>query len=219
MGVCLEWPNTVLGLQRFEQHVERTQPEGVRSGPGDLDRVTYSMRKFCSLALKGNPSILHLLFLPEYLTLHEEFGRPLIQHRSMFWSKKAGKAFKGYLEAQRMRLEGRRGGKDVNRPELVKKYEFDTKFAYHMLRLGIQGMQYLETGQIQVPMLEEHREFLLAVRQGKVPKEECCRLANLYANHLQFLMDGDTTIPDEPNYEATNNLLIALHREFWRKCY
>lgn len=34
MGICIEPPDHVIGLQRFEQYVFRTQPEGVRSGRG-----------------------------------------------------------------------------------------------------------------------------------------------------------------------------------------
>ena len=63
-------------LYGFEHYVERTQPEGVRSGPGDLDLVAYSLRKYVRLALKGHPTILLLLFVPDELTLVEtELGR------------------------------------------------------------------------------------------------------------------------------------------------
>src|SRR6185295_6437812 len=37
MGICVEPPEYVVGLSRFEQYIFRTQPEGHRSGPGDLD--------------------------------------------------------------------------------------------------------------------------------------------------------------------------------------
>ena len=36
--------------------VVRTQPDGVRSGPGDVDVQVYTMRKFVSLVVGGNPS-------------------------------------------------------------------------------------------------------------------------------------------------------------------
>lgn len=63
-GVCIEPPEYVIGLQRFEQYIYRTQPEGVRSGPGDLDLIVYSLRKWLRLALAGNPTILLPLFVP-----------------------------------------------------------------------------------------------------------------------------------------------------------
>ena len=51
MGICIEPLEYVAGLRAFEQWVYRTQPEGVRSGPGDIDRTVYSLRKWCRLAL------------------------------------------------------------------------------------------------------------------------------------------------------------------------
>src|SRR5213079_956316 len=81
MAVFVEPPEYLLGLAcarrisgglyGFEQYVERTQPEGMRSGPGDLDLVAYSLRKYVRLALKGHPTILLLLFVPDALVLVE----------------------------------------------------------------------------------------------------------------------------------------------------
>ena len=55
LGVSIEPPEYLLGFQRFEHFVYRTQPEGHPSGPGDLDLTVYGLRKFCALALKGSP--------------------------------------------------------------------------------------------------------------------------------------------------------------------
>lgn len=55
MGVFVEPADRVLGLGRPANHyVYRTQPEGARSGPGDVDLVMYSLRKYLRLATKGN---------------------------------------------------------------------------------------------------------------------------------------------------------------------
>ena len=91
MAVFIEPPEYLIGLRlarkqgvrnpyRFEHWVERTQPEGARSGPGDLDLVAYSLRKYVRLALKGHPTVLLLLFVPDELTLVEtELGLRLRQ--------------------------------------------------------------------------------------------------------------------------------------------
>src|SRR4029079_14728040 len=65
MAVFVEPPEYRLGLKLargqgrklhpLEHRVERTQPEGARSGPGDLDLVAYNLRKYLRLALKGQP--------------------------------------------------------------------------------------------------------------------------------------------------------------------
>jgi hypothetical protein len=68
MGVFIEPPEHVCGLTPCEHYVYRDQPEGVRSQPGDLDLVMYSLRKFCRLATQGNPSVILLLWLPEHIS-------------------------------------------------------------------------------------------------------------------------------------------------------
>jgi uncharacterized protein len=85
MAVYIEPPEFLVGLRRapairgglygFEHYVERTQPEGVRSGPGDLDLVAYSLRKWVRLALKGHPTILLLLFVPDEFVVAPDRAR------------------------------------------------------------------------------------------------------------------------------------------------
>src|SRR3954464_14279802 len=103
MAVFLEPPEFALGLRlarsgrtwsAFEHYVERTQPEGARSGPGDLDLVTYSLRKWLRLALKGHPTVLLLMFVPDELTLVEtELGVELRRLRPAIVSKRAGQGY------------------------------------------------------------------------------------------------------------------------------
>ena len=117
MAVFVEPPEYLLGLKRargirgglygFEHWVERTQPEGVRSGPGDLDLVAYSLRKYLRLALKGHPTVLLLLFVPDELTLVEtDLGRGAARAGPALLSRRAGRGYLGYLRGQRERLLG-----------------------------------------------------------------------------------------------------------------
>ena len=48
-------------------HTVWDEPGGTanRSGAGDLDVVIYSARKWCRLALAGNPTVLLVLFVPD----------------------------------------------------------------------------------------------------------------------------------------------------------
>src|SRR5438876_2046562 len=62
MGVCVEPPEYVVGLRKFEQWVYGTQPEGHPSGPKDLDLAIYGLRQWGRWALAGNPAGLLVLF-------------------------------------------------------------------------------------------------------------------------------------------------------------
>src|SRR5690606_7796194 len=173
MGVCVEPPEYVIGLRPFEQYIFRTQPEGVRSGPGDLDLTVYSLRKWTRLALDGNPTVLLPLFVPDSEIVRIDGpGRELRANAHRFVSRAAGRRFLGYLRAQRDRMLGRRGGRHTNRPELVETYGFDVKFAAHMVRLGVQGVELLETGRITLPMPQPWRTWLRDLRQGRHSRQE-----------------------------------------------
>ena len=58
MGVLIESPDDVIGLgeRGFATVMQRTQPEGTRSGPGDTDRTLHSLRRFLRLAASGKPT-------------------------------------------------------------------------------------------------------------------------------------------------------------------
>lgn len=206
MGVCIEPWESVLGLGRFEQWIWRTQPEGVRSGFGDIDITVYGLRKYLSLAVKGNPSILLVLFVPpEYVTVHTEMGQALQDLAPAILSKRVAAPYLGYLQSQRERLENVRGGRHTNRPELVEMFGYDTKYAMHALRLGLQGEELLRTGRIIVP-IQEHGDLLRAVRNGELPYDDVMKLINEAEENLRRA-DFACTLPDQPDVEKIQRFM------------
>lgn len=215
LGICIPPPEYVIGLRHFEQWVHRTQPDGVRSGDGDLDLTIYSLRKWCSLALKGNPTILLMLFTPdEACSVLEGPGEALRGYAPIFASRKAGNAFLGYMQQQRQRLMGERGQMRVKRPELVDAHGFDTKYAGHILRLGFQGVEYLQTGRISVPMLSMDRSYVLQVRQGELDLNTVLTRAGELEEEMKDLIDV-SPLPDEPDFHEVNLFLAEAHELWW----
>jgi predicted nucleotidyltransferase len=167
-AIFIEPKEYVLGFHKQEDYTYRTQPEGVRSEPGDVDFTSYSLRKFMSLAMQGNPSILMMLFAPEsHVAFINQYGWELLGLASTIASKKAGPRFLGFLESQEKRLVGELKGHMPKRPELIEKYGYDTKYAAHALRLGFQGIEFMETGRMHLPMLPDPGNYLRAVRAGE----------------------------------------------------
>src|SRR4051812_18716682 len=99
MAVCIEPLREAMGVHApFEQLVYRTAAEregrhDAVSNPGDLDLTIYSLRKFCRLALKGNPTILTFFFVAD--AVRDARGAMLQELAPSFISKQAGKAFLG----------------------------------------------------------------------------------------------------------------------------
>jgi predicted nucleotidyltransferase len=210
MGVCIEDLQAFVGFSEFEQYV-------LEANKGhELDLTIYSLKKYLRLCLKGNPTVLTLLFVPQERCLVNTYlGAELQGLAPKMWSKAAGRAFLGYLTAQRMRLLGERGGKDVNRPELVEKYGFDTKYAMHMLRLGFQGIEFMETGRMTLPMQERERAFLMNVRLGKVSLQECLTKCGELERSLKDLLDSNF-IPEQGDQKSVEDWMLDVYYHQWK---
>lgn len=219
MGICIEPPEYVIGLQQFEQYEYRTQPAGVRSGPGDLDLVVYSLRKWMRLALQGNPTVLLPLFVPDSeVCAIDGHGRFLRDHPEMILSRQAGARFIGYLRSQRDQLLGVKSRKHTNRPELVERYGFDTKFAYHMVRLGLQGVELLRTGRVTLPMPEPERTWLRQLRRGEHTKQAALDVALDLELQLAVLVDT-SPLPRQPERKVADEWLIYAYQYQWERYY
>ncbi len=141
-------------FEQYQRHTVWDKPGGLdnRSGAGDLDVVIYSARKWSRLALAGNPTVLLALFVPDdEVVYRNEVGAEQVSNAHRFVSQLAAERFLGYLRSQKAAMTGEEGA-HTNRPELVAVHGYDTKFAMHALRLGIQGVELLTTGRITLPV-------------------------------------------------------------------
>jgi predicted nucleotidyltransferase len=213
MGVCVEPPEYIAGLRPFEHWVFRTQPEGMPSGPGDLDLTVYGLRKFCRLALKGSPTVLLLLFITgENLLERDELGEELQALAPAFVCRRTGRAFVGYVDAQRRGLLGEQHATRTR--ELSSEYGYDTKYAMHALRIAHQGRQLLTTGHISLPVAEPERSRLMEVRRGEIPLAEV--LTRLHEQSAALERDIlDSGIPDEPDRDRVDRFLVDAYRRSW----
>ena len=231
MGLCLEPPQFVTGLARvpaglsttatvafeqFHRHTVWDRPGGLanRSGAGDLDVVIYSARKWARLALSGNPSVLLLLFVPdEEVVYRDAIGAELSANAHRFVSALAAERFLGYLQAQKAAMTGEVGA-HTNRPELVREHGYDTKFAMHALRLGMQGIELLTTGRISLPVPEPDRTYLRSVRRGEMPLPDVLAAITDAEARLTALRTS-SSVPAEPDRAWVDDWLHRSYQSFW----
>jgi hypothetical protein len=232
MGLCLEPPQFVTGLARvpngirgerpsvrfeqYERHTAWDRPGGVanRSGAGDLDVIIYSARKWARLALAGNPTVLLVLFVPdEEVVFRNEAGAELAANAHRFVSRLAAVRYLGYLQGQQAAMTGQAGA-NPNRPELVALHGYDTKYAMHALRLGLQGIELLSTGRITLPVPEPDREYLRSIRRGERPLAEVLDAIAAAEARLERLRDS-ASVPDEPDHGWVDDWLHRRYLEFW----
>jgi uncharacterized protein len=221
MGVCLEPPRFVTGLAGFEQYERHTawdRPGGLanRSGAGDLDVIIYSARKWARLALAGNPTVLLVLFVPDdEVVFRDQAGAELTANAHRFVSRLAAGRYLGYLNGQKAAMTGQPGA-HTNRPELVAVHGYDTKYAMHALRLGLQGTELLTTGRITLPVPEPHRGYLRSVRRGEVPLDEVVDAITDAEDRLAQLR-GNPGLPDQPDREWVDEWLHRSYLNFWTR--
>jgi hypothetical protein len=219
LAVVVETPDQVLGLDPngFKTAMQRTQPEGVRSGPGDIDRTLHSLRRFVRLAASGNPSILMALWAPVEFTT--PIGEELRSLGEAFVGRHVVPRYRGYMQSQARRLLGLSGGRHGKRggggrEELIEEFGYDTKYAMHCARLGFQCLELLGTGSLELPIQGEPADWLRSVRHGKVSFEDWWERSLALDAELEAIADDDSIRP-EPDRARIDAWCIDAHQQVW----
>lgn len=216
MSIVLETPRTYMGFTGTDTWVERTKPQGVRSEAGDVDRTMYGLRKFLSLALKNNPTILLAFFVPtEHIRFISREGEELRELHPLIVSRQCVGPFQGYMKQQHERLLGLRGQRNVTRPELVEAYGYDTKYAGHIIRLGFQGRELLMSGRLTLPMPEAERNLVVDVRTGKYTLAQVSTLIIEAEQQLKRAAET-TTIRAYPDRETVQTWMVNTYLNEYR---
>jgi len=220
MAVFIEPIEHVIGTgEPMDVATFRTKPEGVRSEHGDLDLSLYSLRKYVRLAAKGNPTALLPLFCPLESVIHmNATGADLRKMRDAFLSEEAVHRFLGYMYAQHERMMGRgKRNRVPDRPELVEKHGWDVKYGAHALRLAYQGHDICKFGHLTLPLPEDQRQRVLAVKRGEVSQQVVSREIVALTQFTRAMLDNHATpLQEHPNWTAIGEFTIDAHMDHWR---
>jgi predicted nucleotidyltransferase len=210
-GVFIEPPEKIIGLERDEFFVYTTGGKFGGNGPADVDVCLYSLRKWAGMAAKGNPSALHFVFA------REQFGtkwwKEIAAHSKVFAAKRHLKPFLKFADDQMERLCGRKGQKNIHRAELVQKHGYDTKYAMHVIRLYLEGKEYVQTGKITLP--NPRVDLLIAIREGKYKRSEVEEMGKqLEAESLAAMENSH--LPERVDLDAVTKLITGVYLDFWK---
>jgi predicted nucleotidyltransferase len=159
----------------------------------------WELKPFLLLALKATPNVLECLYTP-LVEVATPLARELLAMRSCFLSKLAYPAYRGYAESQARKL-----GQDLRT-----RGEPKWKAAMHLVRLLLSGITVLREGRVPVHA-GEHRDRLLAVREGRLTWKE------YHAWRLRLLEELEaaraaTCLPDLPDYGRAEEFLLKARR-------
>ncbi len=176
---------------------------------GKPDATFHEAGKYAALALKVNPTITELMWLPDELyETRTGLGSALIAVRCSFLSRKAVRnAYLGYATQQFRRLENRGDGS----------FSADTrkrtaKHARHLLRLLTQGLELYETGALTVRLQNpgHYRDFGVRVASGDL---EAAQKEIGSAEH--WFDSVDSPLPDKPDEAAVEFWLQMVRRKHY----
>lgn len=192
--------------QRFEQYQEHhIYDKDAMAGHGrTYDFSVYNIVKYFSLLMENNPNIIDSLFTPQTCVLHiTEIGQMVREKRKFFLHKGMWHKFKGYAYSQLHKI-ATKNPPEGKRLELVEKYGYDVKFAYHVVRLLSEAEQVFMEGDID---LQRNREQLKAIRIGEWTEEQLKKWASDKEADLEKLYIS-SNLPHSPNEAEVKNLLL-----------
>jgi predicted nucleotidyltransferase len=170
----------------------------------DPDVTMHEVGKFAGLSLKGNPTLIELLWLDEYETV-SDLGEELISIREAFLSAAAiRESYYGYAKAQFKRLEetGQFQSKQRSRA---------AKHARHMLRLLDQGLELYATGKLTVKLTNPD----WYIKQGELIAEDKERALPILAEVQERFEETETCLPEHPDEAAVENWLQRVRARFY----
>lgn len=194
----------VFAVPTVELHGLGTPRESVCStGP---DVTLHEARKWCSLALGCNPTVMELVWLDGYETC-TDLGRELVRIRGSFLSaKRVRDAYLGYATQQFRKMEARGDGS----------FSADTrkrtaKHARHLLRLCHQGITLYHEGWLMVRLddPDRYRRFGEDVAAGNTG------LARDVLEETERAMNArKTVLPDRPDHATVEKWLRKVRRHY-----
>lgn len=166
------------------------------------DVTHHEVGKFLRLAMKANPTITELLWLPEYTQSNWMGDLLVMARRDLLSWRSVRSAYVGYATEQVRRLQTRTDGT----------FSSDTrnrtvKHARHILRLLRQGRELLSTGELTVRV--DNPEEYFAIDNYTVDE-----MVAMYHRELELTEYATITSPlmDTPDKTRARGVLATIRR-------
>lgn len=191
-----------------KHHIQDAQANG---GKGrEYDVTIYAMAKYFRLLSDNNPNIIDSLFVPSNCVLHSTpVGDMVRDRRALFLHKGCWPKFKGYAYSQIKKIQTKAPlGK---RKELVDKFGYDVKFAYHVVRL---------LNEVEQIMLEHDLDLLRNAEQLKAIRRGEWTMAQLESYFVQKERELESlylncTLPAKADEDAIRQLLLDCLEQYY----
>ena len=171
----------------------------------EYDFQIYSIVQFVQLCSECNPNIIDSLFTHETDVLHiTQIGQLLLDNRHKFLHQGMYYKFKGYAYQQVKKMATKDAQPGSKRAVLIEKYGFDTKFAYHVVRLLDECEQLLRDGDMD---LKKNNEQLKAIRRGEWTLEQINEYFQQKVADLESVR-AKSPLPPKVDHSVARDILL-----------
>jgi predicted nucleotidyltransferase len=203
----------IIGFGRQINRFEQWQQHHVVYEKKQYDFHVYNIVKYFSLCMENNPNMVDSLYTPPHCIVNSsKIGDMVRDERKIFLHKGSYHKFKGYAFSQLHKAKNK--NPESKRREIIKKYGYDVKFAYHVVRLADECEQILTTGTLDLGRAREH---LKAIRRGEVPLEQIDEWFAEKEHSLEKLYHECNILPYSPDEFKIKNLLLHCLEEHYGK--
>lgn len=196
-------------VKQFEAvHVDHIEGENGAS----YDFTVYGIVKFMTLLAACNPNIIDTLFVdPELRLSTTNVSDIIFNNQKLFLSKQVYASFTGYARHELHAISD--GSKYTGkRKELVYRYGYDTKRAYHVVRLLHECSRLLETGSTD---LQEISPLLIDIRRGEFALDDLMEMViNPYLAGNEELY-AKSKLPQMNDMDKIHGCLLNCIEEFY----
>lgn len=169
------------------------------------DFTVYSIVKYFQLAMENNPNIIDTLFLPQRCILHNTEAANIVrENRKLFLHKGAWHKFKGYAYSMLHKIDLKVNSTNPKRAKDIEENGYDTKFAYHLVRLLLECEQILIEHDLD---LERNKEQLKSIRRGEWTIDQLKE----YFKTKELFLEGvyaESTLPHSPDENKIKKILL-----------
>jgi len=197
----------IQGFGKQHKRFEQWQQHHVNdiSAKKEYDFTIYSIVKYFQLCMQNNPNMIDSLFVPIRCILHSTaVGELVRENRKLFLHKGAWYRFKGYAYSQLHKMKIKNPEPGSSRYDMIQKYGYDLKFAYHVVRLLNEIEQILTEHNLD---LERNREQLKSIRSGEWSQDQLVEYFKIKEKELESLYTF-SSLQHSPDEDKIKSLLL-----------
>lgn len=194
--------------QRFDQYQQHHIKD--KDAGKTYDITIYGIVRYFHLLMENNPNILDSIFVPQFCIQHiTKVGQIVRENRKLFLHKGCFHRLKGYSYSQLHKMRSK--NPEGKRLEIREEFGYDTKFAYHIVRLLSQCEQILIEHDLD---LQRNKEHLKAIRRGEVPEEDIYKWFSDKEKQLEKIY-SESKLRNSPDLIAIKRLLLQCLEEHY----